>query len=213
MSLLLHKPIVYCISEGRADDDNFHLVKEDIVPKIGNAASRGVSMFQIREKKLSAARQFELAEEAVRAAGETGLKIIVNGRADIALAAGAAGVHLPADGVSAGHLRKCVPEDFIIGVSTHSVEETVAAMDDGADFVTFGPVFASPGKGRGVGLNYLAEVCATVAPFPVVALGGIDQGRIEVVFRNGASGFAAIRYLNGLLETVGKTDSGPARVL
>jgi thiamine-phosphate pyrophosphorylase len=196
---LLDKPVVYCISEGLADDSNFIQVKRGIVTRIENAARCGVTLFQIREKKLSAAKLFELSEEAANATRSVGVKLLINGRADIALAAGADGVHLPADGIPAADLRRRMPKNFIIAVSTHTPDEAVAARDAGADLVVFGPVFESPGKGGGVGLDKLAVVCEQLDPFPVVALGGIDEGRIEGVMARGAAGFAAIRYLNECL--------------
>ena len=193
------EPIVYCISEGRANSENFREVRDDILEKIKNAADRGVNMFQIREKVLSADLLYDLTIGAVSAAGES-VRVLVNDRADIAMAAGAAGVHLPSRGLPARELRKHVPADMLIAVSTHSLEEVKAAKDDGADLVTFGPIFASPGKGDGVGIAALAEICSASGDLPVVALGGIDGGRINEVLRGGAFGFAAIRYLNELLS-------------
>lgn len=199
MSRLPHKPIVYCISEGLADDSNFPQIKEDIIGKIRHAAACGVSMFQIREKNLSASKLFELSRAAALAARETGVVLLVNGRADIALAAGADGVHLPADGLPAAELRSSMPEGFIIGVSTHSTEEVTAAKAEEADFAVFGPVYASPGKSDVVGIEALAKICRQVEPFPVIALGGVNESNADEVLRHGASGFAAIRYLNDCL--------------
>jgi thiamine-phosphate pyrophosphorylase len=196
---LSDKPIIYCISEGLADESNFSHSKREILRRISNAAACGVSFFQIREKKLSAAGLFELSAEAADAALEAGVKLLVNGRFDIALAAGADGVHLQADGLPADEIRRVVPGDFIIGVSTHTLDEAVAARDAGADFAVFGPVFSSPGKGEGVGLDVLTAVCEELDPFPVIALGGIDERRIAYVLAGGSSGFASIRYLNKCL--------------
>lgn len=201
MSRHLDKLIVYCISEGLADGNSFDSLKREIVALIGNAGRCGVTHFQIREKKLSAARLFELSEESAAAAKATGVKLLINGRADIALAAGADGVHLPADGIPAGELRRNVPIGFIIGVSVHTLEEAAAAKEAGADLVMFGPVFSSPGKGQGVGLDSLARTCKRLSPLPVVAVGGIDEDRIASVLDHGGSGFASIRYLNECLAS------------
>lgn len=200
MSRTLQQPIVYCISEGRVDEENFIGASRGIVARIAAARRCGVTMFQVREKQLSAKLCFALATEAVQAAHRSGVKLLVNGRADIALAAGADGVHLPADGVPAAAVRSFVPSGFIIGVSTHSMREALAARDDGADFVTFGPVFESPGKGKGLGVEALAEVCEKLHGFPIVALGGVDADSVEALLSRGASGVAAIRYLNECLE-------------
>jgi len=195
----IHLPAIYCISEGDLTDENFDTASARLLSIIGAAASSDISMFQIREKALSAARLFEFASEAVRVTAGSPLKILVNGRADIALAAGAAGVHLPVNGVPVEAVRKWVPDEFIIGASTHSTEEASAARDGGADFVVFGPVFETPGKGPAAGLKRLKAVAEALAPFPVIALGGIDDSNLHAVKDSGAAGLAAIRYLNSKL--------------
>lgn len=192
-------PIVYFISEGRADEKNFSEIRDDLVAKVRNAADRGVNYFQIREKRLSAARLFELAAAVTEAARPSRVKVLVNGRADIALAAGAAGAHLPADGVPAAELRKHVPPGFLIAASTHSLAEAASAKNSMVDLISFGPVFETPGKGPAVGLEALAEVCEACAPMPVVALGGVDGSRSDQIMNAGAAGYAAIRYLNEML--------------
>lgn len=196
MNRLPDKPLIYCISEGRADDSNFRQAKQEIIGKIRNASECGVNLFQIREKKLSTSLLFELAQEAAETARGLSVTLLINGRADVALAAGAHGVHLPSDSVPARRLREYVPDDFIIGVSTHSAEEVSAAKADGADFAVFGTVFSSPGKGDGVGIDQLSVACRRAEPFPVLALGGVNETNVEDVLRTGAAGFAAIRYLN-----------------
>lgn len=201
MSRHLDKPIIYCISEGLADDGNFTQAKREIVRRISNAGRCGVNLFQIREKGLSAARLYELSSAAAEAGREVNVKLLVNGRADVALAAGAHGVHLPSDGLPAAELRSRVPNEFLIGVSVHSAEEALAARENGADFVTLGPVFQSPGKGPALGLEKLAAVCERLGPFPVLALGGVDESRVKDVLEHGAAGFAAIRYLNECLAS------------
>jgi thiamine-phosphate pyrophosphorylase len=191
---------VYAITEGRANQTNFLQQKNDIIEKARKAAACGVTHLQIREKDLSAVLQLDLTRSVVEAAAGTGVRILVNGRFDIALAAGADGVHLPADGLPVDAVRRHVPEGFLIGVSTHSVEKAVAAKRDGADMIVFGPVFESPGKGDGVGLEILREVCRAAAPSPVLALGGIHENNFRLALGAGASGFAAIRFLNAVIE-------------
>lgn len=196
MSRPLEKPIIYLITNGDADPVNFKLKKREILEIVRLAAEAGVSMIQIREKNLAARSLFDLTVGAVEITRKFATRILVNGRADIALAAGADGVHLPADGLSAVVVRRSFPLDFLIGVSTHSAEETLAAKTNGADFVTFGPVFESPGKGKPKGGEELSRVCNLLDPFPVIALGGIDESNYRNVLKAGASGFAAIRFLN-----------------
>jgi thiamine-phosphate pyrophosphorylase len=193
-------PIIYAITEGRANQINFLQQKNDIIKKARKAAECGVTHLQVREKDLSSALQLELANAVVEAATGTGLKILTNGRFDIASAAGAHGVHLPADGVPLDAVRRCVPEGFLIGVSTHLVEEAVAAKHGDADMIVFGPVFGTAEKGEGVGLEKLQDVCRAAAPIPVLALGGVDENNFRIALHAGASGFAAIRFLNTFIE-------------
>lgn len=196
MNDLPAKPIVYLITKGEADTANFTHKKKEILQVIRVAVESGVSLIQIREKNLTAHSLFELTESVSEITRTSGTKLLVNDRADIALAAGADGVHLPAAGLAADIVRKNFPPRFLIGVSTHSTAEASAAESNGADFVTFGPVFQSPGKGEPQGLARLNDVCKSLDACPVIALGGIDESNFAEVLKNGASGFAAIRFLN-----------------
>ena len=120
--------------------------------------------------------------------------MIVNGRADIALAAGAVGVHLPSNGVSPAALRHRFGEGLLIGCSTHSLEEAQCAQARGADYVTFGPVFATPSKaayGPPPGLEGLRQACQI--GIPVIALGGIGAKDVAAIAAVGAYGVAGIR--------------------
>jgi thiamine-phosphate pyrophosphorylase len=122
--------------------------------------------------------------------------LLVNDRADIALAANADGVHLTSLSLSAETIRRSFPKDFIVGVSAHKIEEAEIAKKQNADFVTFSPVFSSPGKSEPQGAEKLREVCERLKPFPVVALGGINETNFAEVLEAGARGFSAIRFLN-----------------
>ena len=145
---------------------------------------------QIREKDLSARELFQLVQTSVA----TDRKIIVNSRMDIALAAGAAGLHLPADSPVPDRWRAIAPPGFLIGVSCHSVAEVRAAAQHGADYVVFGPVFAPQSKSTSLdprGLDLLAQAVAA-APIPVLALGGITNENAPLCMQRGAAGIAAI---------------------
>jgi thiamine-phosphate pyrophosphorylase len=150
----------------------------------------GVGAVQLREKDLDDRDLYELARRA-RTLLPSSTRLVVNGRLDVALAAGADGVHLPADGVPAAALRRRFGTAVLVGRSTHTVEEVERARDDGVDYVTFGPVFASPGKGAPVGLDALARAAA--AGVPVFALGGVTLERLKDLAGAGAAGVAAIR--------------------
>ena len=198
MSELFGKTVVYLITKGEATPANFSAKKKEILQIVRTAADAGIPLIQIREKRLTVRLLFELVSEAARITAKTGTKLLVNDRADIALAAKADGVHLTVNSLSAVSIRSSFSEDFIIGVSTHSLEEAALAAKQGADFVTFGPIFATPDKGEPKGLDELRGVCQVLAPFPVIALGGINETNCQSVLDSGARGFAAIRYLNEL---------------
>jgi thiamine-phosphate pyrophosphorylase len=147
----------------------------------------GIDMIQIREKDLTARQLFEftLAVLEVRDGEKrkaAAPKILVNTRFDVAMAARADGVHLPADAA-----REILP-GLLIGRSCHTLEEIKLAQ---ADFVTFGPIFATPGKGEPVGLEMLHLACK--AGKPVFALGGVNWENAQACIQAGAEGIAGIR--------------------
>jgi thiamine-phosphate pyrophosphorylase len=161
-------------------------------------AAAGVDALQLREKQLDDLGLRRLARSA-RAALPPPALLLVNGRADVAVAAGADGVHLPADGVPAGALRTRFGSGLLIGVSTHRLEEVERARRDGADYVVFGPVYPTPAKavyGAPAGTRALARAAAL--GIPVYALGGVTLERFAEVAAAGAAGVAGIRLFQRL---------------
>lgn len=152
-------------------------------------ASAGVPAVQLREKDLPDRAVYELLRVLRRALPAA--RLVANGRADLAIAAGADGVHLPADGIPTVVLRRHFGNALLIGRSTHTLDEVAREAESGADYVTFGPVFASPGKGEPVGLDALGA--ATAHGIPVLALGGVGIAELARVAAAGAAGAAGIR--------------------
>jgi thiamine-phosphate pyrophosphorylase len=189
-------PLSLLITPGTSTSQNFSQTRPEILESIIDAVNDGVSMIQIREKKLTGRQLFELVVAAVPATAGTNVKLLVSERFDIALAAGASGVHLPSGSIPVDAVRACVPQSFVIGVSTHTFEEVTDTKRRGADYVVFGPVFPTPGKGKPKGLEELSRLCTAMAPFPIFGLGGIDSGNYREVIAAGAAGIAAIRSLN-----------------
>jgi thiamine-phosphate pyrophosphorylase len=174
---------------------------------IRRAVAAGADWIQIREKDLEARPLLELARLAVAEARETSTRVLVNDRLDVALAANAAGIHLgekslPLDPIAewrrgAGRL------DFLIGISCHSLESARAAMRGRADYIFFGPVFATPSKaafGAPQGIERLREVCAAVE-IPVFAIGGINLENGRACLAAGAAGIAAIRLFQDAVDS------------
>lgn len=195
----LDKYLIYLITEGISTPENFEFEKARILKIIKLAVEANIDLIQIREKQISARLISELTSEAVKIALNSLTKIIVNDRADIAVAANADGVHLTANSISTEAIRRCFPKPFIIGVSAHSVSEVKNAKNEGASFATFSPIFATESKanyGAPQGLEKLSEVCSKIDEFPIVALGGVNKNNFAKALEHGASGFAAIRFLN-----------------
>lgn len=160
------------------------------------ALEGGIRDLQLREKDLPASEQSALARELRRLTRRYGARLIVNDRLDIALLAGADGVHLPEQGLPAAEVKARFP-DLWVGVSTHSLEGAQKAQQAGADYITFSPVFDTPSKrayGPPQGLDKLAEVTRALS-VPVIALGGITLENLPEVLRCGVHGVALIRGL------------------
>lgn len=184
------------ITAGTATSANFSSSKPEILNIVRLASDAGVEAVQIREKALPARPLFELAAEAVDRVANSSTKIFVNERFDIAIAAKAHGVHFTSSSIPVDRVRRLVPEEMFIGISAHTAMEVKEARLNGADYAMLGPIFETPGKGEPIGLQRLAEICASEAPFPIVGVGGIDGTNGSQVLQAGAAGFAAIRYLN-----------------
>lgn len=142
---------------------------------------------------------YELAAQAAVLTGGSETRILVNDRADIARAANCDGVHLATQSIEASVVRRAFGPDFIIGVSTHSIEEARAARVAGADFAVLGPVFPTPSKeafGPPLGLEKLQRAARELSPFPLLAIGGITSANATLVWQAGAIGMAAIRLFS-----------------
>ena len=166
-------------------------ITRNLQPAVGKHA---VDWIQIREKDLSARELFVLVAAALALPNPQGVKLLVSTRADVAIAAGAHGVHLPAGAPSPRTFRETTPPGFLIGVSCHTLRELRVAQDEGADYGFFGPVFAPLSKTTELvprGLVGLRQAVRTVR-IPVLALGGISKQNLSGCAATGAAGIAAI---------------------
>lgn len=166
----------------------------------------GVDFVQLRDKTLEAGALANLGRrilEDVAEAKSSRAKLLINGRADVAIAIGAAGVHLTA------HKHELTPDDVrrvfgyagkglpIVGVSCHTLDEIKGAKENRADYILFGPVFEKHVAGElvseGIGLDRLREACELAQNIPVLALGGVTWASAGLCIAAGAAGFAGIR--------------------
>jgi thiamine-phosphate pyrophosphorylase len=201
MPLQLQAPIIYLITSGETTPATNEASTEfaRLIELVRAAVAARVSLIQLREKNLSARSLYELTVRAARLTRGSATRLLVNDRADIARASGADGVHLTTRSMDASVVRRAFGDEFLIGVSTHSLEEARAARDGGAHFATFGPIFETNSKrayGPPVGLARLREAARELAPFPVIALGGATSETAAALLRTGAQGVAAIRLFS-----------------
>ena len=174
--------------------DNVRDGQSGLIARAVAAAHGGATSIQLRLKDVSACDLVTLARELVRSVG---VPVIVNDRADVAIAAGAAGVHLGADDIPASAVRSFAPDGFIIGASVGNNEEVRRSI--GADYVGIGPIFSTQSKndaGTAIGVAELTRLAAA-AGLPAVAIGGITAANAKAAIDAGAAGIAAIASVMG----------------
>ena len=207
-------PILCYVTDRRSlSDAPASEVRELLLKKIAAAAAAGVDWIQIREKDFFGKDCAAVTREALRRAANTGAaggaaaRILVNDRLDVALTEDAGGVHLGEESLPVSEARRLLnttarPRNFLIGVSCHALESAHRAERDGADYIFFGPVFATPSKAANAqpqGIARLAEVCRSVS-IPVLAIGGINLENVATCLAAGAAGIAAIRLFQGAAD-------------
>ena len=218
--LTVRRPILCYVTDRRTlqNAPQTNLI-ESLLERIESLAAAGIDLIQLREKDLSGRDVASLTREALRRASklasraQAAPRILVNDRLDVALAEKAAGVHLSENSLPVHEAKRLLlaypalpsfSPDFLFGVSCHSLEAAQSAAVAGADYVFFGPVFATPSKaafGAPQGLERLAEVCRSVN-VPVLAIGGISLENVASCFSAGASGIAAIRLFQNSADPV-----------
>lgn len=206
----LHKssdgPLLCYVTDRRSFSSTDSLqARELLLSKMAAAAAAGVHLIQIREKDLGGRDCSLLVRESLQCVAKSPsrnsapTRVLVNDRLDVALAERADGVHLGENSLLLAEAKRIADAyaqsmEFLTGVSCHSLENAKSAAGDGADYLFFGPVFATPSKaafGAPQGLKRLAEVCRAVS-IPVLAIGGIKVVNAATCLTEGASGIAAI---------------------
>ncbi len=165
-----------------------------LLDALKKAVDGGVRCIQLREKDLPVREYLKLSEAVRKITRDSGCKLIINDRIDIALAVEADGIHIGRSSLPVNIVRGLVGEKMLIGVSTHSLEEARMAEKMVADFITAGPIFYTPSKatyGNPLGIGMLSEISRKLS-IPVFAIGGIKKENIREVLEAGAWGVATI---------------------
>ena len=155
----------------------------------------GARLIQLREKTASSRDFYRAAAEAMEIAADSHCSILINDRVDIAYAVGVAGVHLGQDDIPASTARKILGPDAVIGLSTHTTEQAMKAVDAPVDYIAFGPIFDTATKGQcaaGHGSETIKKIRRSIGSKPLVVIGGIESGQLTKLFALGADSAAII---------------------
>ena len=157
----------------------------------------GVDIIQLREKNEKESKVLELAKEIKKLINKTNVLFIINDRIDMALAADADGVHLGQDDLSVSEARKITPDGFLIGLSTHSIEQGQSGLKYGADYLGVGPVFPTPTKPnyKAAGLEYVEWAAKNLKDISWFAIGSIDETNIDKVINASVRKIAVVRAI------------------
>lgn len=172
------------------DDDAFFNAIE-------KALKAGVRFVQLREKDLPTRLLLDIANKLRTLTIQYNAMLFINDRIDIALCVNADGIHLGQASIPPHAAKRIIKENMLIGVSTHSLREALLAQQEGADFITLGPIYHTPSKlkyGAPIGLSALRDIRKSIS-IPIIGIGGINHDNIKEVLDSGADGVAMIRSI------------------
>ena len=195
MGPISRRPVISAVTNrhlfGSRDDE----ACDQLVEWSAAVSKADVDVLQIRERGLDDAILARLVRDVLAGAAGSGMRVLVNDRADVALAAGAAGVHLPSTAPAVAVMRRILPDVLLLGRSVHTDDDLrEIERQGGCDYLTFGTVFPSAGKPKGhpvAGVEALGRACASTS-LPVLAIGGLTVSLAAEAARAGAAGVAAI---------------------
>ena len=187
--------------------------ERELLKVMEEALAGGATVIQLREKNMTVRELVEVGAKLQKLARQHGATFIINDHVDVALAIDADGVHLGQDDLSVSEARTLLGPKKIIGLSTHSLEQALAASSLPLDYLGVGPVFTTPTKPdmRPVGLELLTEVSRQLT-VPFVAIGGIDETNLEQVLATGARNVAVIRAVVAAADVTGAARRLRARI-
>jgi thiamine-phosphate pyrophosphorylase len=180
----------------------------DHIKVASDAVEGGARIVQYRDKESSRKDMLRISDEIREITRRSGSLFIVNDFVDIALMSQADGVHLGQDDIPIVRAREMVPRDFVIGISTHSLEQAIEAEKSGADYIGIGPVFATPTKVNysTIGISVVKKVIENVS-IPVVAIGGLNLENFDGLIEIGCKNVAMLRaFQENASETVRKVN-------
>ncbi|MEI7591035.1 MAG: thiamine phosphate synthase, partial [Deltaproteobacteria bacterium] len=166
----------------------------DDVTLLKEAIEQGAKIVQLRDKNADKESIIEKSHKLLMLKKNTDFIFILNDEPEIAVAVGADGVHIGQD-YDTKQARKTIGDDAILGKTTHGIEQAMLAVNEGADYVSAGPVFATPTKPdrKPTTLNYVTQITRANLPIPFVAIGGIDLSNIDIVLGAGAKTVGIVR--------------------
>jgi thiamine-phosphate pyrophosphorylase len=184
--------------------DSGELTEEIFLYKIETALSAGVTLLQLREKERDGRDLFELAYKVNQIAKKYNVPLLIDDRADIAMAVGAAGVHVGQRDLPVREARKLLGTDKIVGATAQTVEQALEAQAQGADYVGVGAIYPTTTKVKTIitSVDTLREICRA-ARIPAVAIGGLNSGNLDILKGAGMAGIAVVSALMKADDTAG----------
>lgn len=186
--------------------DEVALKGRELLPVVEEALQGGVTLLQYRNKNGEGGKLYAEALALKELCDKYNVPLIIDDRLDIAIAVGAAGVHIGQDDIPCKIARQVLGDDFIIGVSAHNPAEAQQAIDDGADYLGCGAVYATTTKAKvtALGLDGLAAIRKAVQ-IPMVGIGGVDLTNAKDVLATGVEGIAIVRAILGAQDVTATT--------
>ena len=186
--------------------DEIALKGRELLPVVEEALQGGVTLVQYRNKNAEGGKLYREALALKELCDKYNVPLIIDDRIDIAIAVGAAGVHIGQEDIPCNIARQVLGDDYIIGVSAHNPEEARKAIVDGADYLGCGAVYATTTKAKvtALGLDGLAEIRKAV-DIPMVGIGGVDLTNVKDVLATGVEGAAIVRAILGAEDVTATT--------
>lgn len=186
--------------------DEIALKGRELLPVVEEALQGGVTLLQYRNKNAEGGKLYEEALALKKLCDKYNVPLIIDDRLDIAVAVGAAGVHIGQVDIPCKIARQVLGDDYIIGVSAHNPQEAQQAIDDGADYLGCGAVYATTTKAKvtALGLDGLAAIRRAVQ-VPMVGIGGVDLSNAKDVLSVGVEGIAIVRAILGAEDVTATT--------